>query len=100
MGDPPKHLWPAYYFSKEMEVGDPYSFLFLKRGILQYVYVKPLIAICTMVLKYTNRYDENDLSLRSGYFYVTFVYNISVCVSLYCLVFLFQTIKEDIKGYK
>ncbi|KAI9292334.1 DUF300-domain-containing protein [Neoconidiobolus thromboides FSU 785] len=96
---PIKHLWPAYYFSKEMEVGDPYSFLSLKRGILQYVYIKPMIAIITMVLKYTNNYDENDLSIYSGYFYITFVYNISVCISLYCLVFLFQTIKNDIKEY-
>lgn len=100
-GRPPtKHMWPAYYFSKEMEVGDPYSFLFLKRGILQYVYIKPIIAVATMWLKYTNNYDENDLSLSSGYFYITFVYNISVCVSLYCLVFLFQTIKDDIREYR
>lgn len=100
-GRPPtKHMWPAYYFSKEMEVGDPYSFLFLKRGILQYVYIKPIIAFATMWLKYTNNYDENNLSLSSGYFYITFIYNISVCVSLYCLVFLFQTIKEDIHEYR
>ncbi|CAG8570912.1 11969_t:CDS:10 [Dentiscutata heterogama] len=65
-GRPPtSHLFPVNLFFKEMDVGDPYTFLFLKRGILQYVYIKPVLAISTMILKWSNMYDEGLIELTN-----------------------------------
>ncbi|ORX92425.1 DUF300-domain-containing protein [Basidiobolus meristosporus CBS 931.73] len=97
---PAKHMWPVNWWSKEIDIGDPYNFLFVKRGILQYVYVKPVLAVATMALKVCNNFNEGDLSMTSGYFWVSFVYNLSVCLSLYCLVLFFMAAQEDLKPYR
>ncbi|ORX95911.1 DUF300-domain-containing protein [Basidiobolus meristosporus CBS 931.73] len=97
---PTEHMWPVNWWSKEMDIGDPYNFLFVKRGILQYVYIKPVLAAATMILKLCNKFNEGDLSLTSGYFWVSFIYNLSVCLSLYCLVLFFMATKEDLKAYR
>ncbi|KAG2231455.1 hypothetical protein INT48_007528 [Thamnidium elegans] len=55
---PSQNFFPGTIFSREIFVGDPYMFLFVKRGILQFVYVKPVLAIITMILKATGNYHE------------------------------------------
>ncbi|GJJ76132.1 organic solute transporter subunit alpha [Entomortierella parvispora] len=95
-----KHLWPVSMWSKEMDVGDPYTFLFIKRGILQYVYVKPILAAVTMLLKSNGAYNDGSVSLTSGYFWVSFVYNLSVCLSLYCLGMFFMATQDDLEEFR
>ncbi|CAG8690470.1 10411_t:CDS:2 [Dentiscutata erythropus] len=74
-GRPPtSHLFPVNLFFKEMDVGDPYTFLFLKRGILQYVYIKPVLAISTMILKWSNVYDEGLIEFTNGFALSILVY--------------------------
>ncbi|KAL1724837.1 organic solute transporter subunit alpha/Transmembrane protein, partial [Schizophyllum commune] len=78
-GRPPKAPpFPANIFTREIDVSDPYTFLFLKRGIMQYVYVKPILATATLILKACNKYNDGDLRANSGYLYVSVVYNISI----------------------
>lgn len=95
-----KHVWPVSMWSKEMDVGDPYTFLFIKRGILQYVYVKPVLAAVTMLLKSNGAYNDGSISLSSGYFWVSFVYNLSVCLSLYCLGMFFMATHDDLEEFR
>ncbi|CAG8559183.1 5316_t:CDS:2, partial [Funneliformis mosseae] len=58
-GRPPTpHLFPINIFVKDMDIGDPYAFLFVKRGILQYVYLKPILTVLTMILKWADTYEE------------------------------------------
>ncbi|RKP38737.1 organic solute transporter Ostalpha-domain-containing protein, partial [Dimargaris cristalligena] len=100
-GRPPTpHMWPVHYWARPMVVGDPYSFLFLKRGILQYVYVKPVLAIITMLLKSNAVYEDGNFALTSGYFWVSFVYNLSVSWCLYCLAIFFMATKEDLQPFR
>ncbi|KAG6871597.1 hypothetical protein C0995_002786, partial [Termitomyces sp. Mi166 len=69
-GRPPKtQIFPANLFSREIDVSDPYTFLFLKRGILQYVQVKPVLAIVTFILKAFGKFNEGDFRANSGYLY-------------------------------
>jgi hypothetical protein len=49
-----------------MDVSDPFTFLALKRGVLQYVQVKPALALCTVLLKLTGVYKDGDLARDSG----------------------------------
>ncbi|KAG7091858.1 hypothetical protein E1B28_008259 [Marasmius oreades] len=95
--DPP---FPVNFFKREIDVSDPYTFLFLKRGILQYVQVKPILAIVTMILKAFNKYNEGDLRANSGYLYVSIVYNFSICLSLYCLAMFWVCVHDDIKPFR
>ncbi|KAI8087800.1 organic solute transporter Ostalpha-domain-containing protein [Gilbertella persicaria] len=97
---PTQNFFPGTIYSSEIFVGDPYTFLFVKRGILQFVYVKPVLAIITMVLKATGNYHEGEFTLKSAYFYLTFFYNISVCLSLWCLMVFFYATKKDLTSFR
>ncbi|KAF5353742.1 hypothetical protein D9758_008638 [Tetrapyrgos nigripes] len=100
-GRPPKvPPFPANIFKRELDVSDPHTFLFLKRGILQYVQVKPVLAIATMVLKATGKYNEGNLAAGSGYLYVSIIYNVSICLSLYCLAMFWLCVNEDLKPFR
>ncbi|CAB4424399.1 unnamed protein product [Rhizophagus irregularis] len=71
-GRPPTpHLFPVNIFIKDMDVGDPYAFLFLKRGILQYVYLKPIITVLTMILKWADTYGEGHIEVKNGYIWIS-----------------------------
>jgi hypothetical protein len=97
---PSENFFPGSLYSRDIYVGDPYTFLFVKRGILQFVYVKPLLAFVTMALKATGNYHDGDLSWSSSYLYLTFVYNLSVCLSLWCLMVFFYATKHDLAGFR
>ncbi|KAI7851958.1 organic solute transporter Ostalpha-domain-containing protein, partial [Circinella umbellata] len=97
---PSENFFPGTLWSREIYVGDPYTFLFVKRGILQFVYVKPVLAILTMILKVTGNYQEGEISWSSSYVYLTFFYNLSVSLTLWCLMVFFYATKKDLPGFR
>ncbi|KAJ7757267.1 DUF300-domain-containing protein [Mycena maculata] len=100
-GRPPKDpVFPLSLFKREIDVSDPYMFLFLKRGILQYVQVKPILAVATLVLKALGKFNEGNLSATSGYLYISIVYNTSICLSLYCLAVFWMCVNDDLKPFR
>lgn len=48
----------------------------------EYVQVKPILVLATVILKVTGTYREGDFSFDSGYTYISVVYNGSICLSL------------------
>lgn len=116
--EPKRSVFPASLFKKELDVSDPYTFLFLKRGILrastdfrlshifvsgivvEYVQLKPILAVATLILKAVGKYNEGNLKANSGYLYVSIIYNISICLSLYCLAMFWLCVSEDLKPYR
>ncbi|CAG8502393.1 5482_t:CDS:2 [Ambispora leptoticha] len=100
-GRPPtRHVMPVSIFIKDMDVGDPYSFLFLKRGILQYVYIKPILAAVTLILKWFEKYHDGLIAVQSGYFWVSLIFNVSCTLTLYCLAMFYMCTKEDLRPYR
>ncbi|KAF8876937.1 organic solute transporter Ostalpha-domain-containing protein [Infundibulicybe gibba] len=100
-GRPPKApVFPVSIFKREIDVSDPYTFLFLKRGILQYVQVKPVLAAATLILKACNKFNEGDFRANSGYLYVSIIYNTSICLSLYCLAMFWLCVNDDLKPFR
>ncbi|OBZ78333.1 hypothetical protein A0H81_01686 [Grifola frondosa] len=92
-GRPPKYpVFPGNIFWREVDVSDPHTFLFLKRGVIQYVQVKPILALVTVILKLVGKFNEGDLRPDSGYLYVSIVYNASICLSLYCLAIFWMAL--------
>ena len=79
-----------------MDVSDPWTLLNLKRGVLresylqarkpmlmvEYVQIKPMLVIVTIISKATGTYREGKFAPDSGYTYVSVVYNTSICLSL------------------
>ncbi len=97
---PVAHLWPLQWCLPKIDVGDPHSFLAIKRGILQYAYLKPLLATATIAMKATNTYQEGYLGLKSGYFWSGLLYNISITVSLYSLATFWMCLSPDLKQFR
>src|SRR3954471_13798321 len=50
-GRPPvSHPWPLNLYLAKVDISDPHSFLAIKRGILQYAYLKPILSVATIIL--------------------------------------------------
>jgi hypothetical protein len=100
-GRPPiPAIFPVSLWRHEVDVSDPYTFLFIKRGILQYVQVKPVLAVASLIMKATGTYHEGDFRARSGYLYVSIVYNVSICLALYCLAVFWMCVSGDLKPFR
>lgn len=70
----------------------------LKQGTLQFVLIKPILALISLLLEGYGISTVNDYSLSSAGFYLSLVSNTSVSISLYCLVLLYQTCRESLES--
>ena len=97
---PVSHPWPlSLYFSK-IDISDPHTYLAMKRGILQYAYLKPILAFTTIILKLTDTYKEGYLAADSGYLWVGIVYNLSITICLYALAMFWVCMLEDLQPFR
>ncbi|XP_059835773.1 transmembrane protein 184A isoform X1 [Hypanus sabinus] len=78
-------------------VGMTYSIGFLrfcKQATLQFCVIKPLMAAITIILQIYGKYHDGDFDVRSGYLYITIIYNVSVSLALYALFLFYFTTSE------
>ncbi|KYG46316.1 hypothetical protein M433DRAFT_106589 [Acidomyces richmondensis BFW] len=100
-GRPPvPHLWPLNHVLEKVDISDPHTFLSIKRGILQYTWVKPLLAIATVIMKATGTFREGIISVNSGYFWTSLIYNVSICWSLYDLALFWVCMSADLQPFR
>ena len=100
-GRPPvAHPWPMSLILPKLDISDPHTFLAVKRGILQYTWVKPLLALAGIIMKATGVYKEGYIGVTSGYFWESFIYNISITVCLYALAMFWVCMTEDLKPFR
>lgn len=97
---PVSHLWPMNHLLAPVDISDPYTFLAIKRGILQYAWLKPILGISAIVMKATGTYQEGYIGVSSGYFWSGIIYNISVTVSLYSLGLFWVCMNNDLKPFR
>jgi len=71
-----------------------------KRLTLQYVVIRPLMTLLTIILQSANAYCPGNYSPAHGYVYVTFVNFLSVTLAMYALVQFYSIIREYIAQYK
>ncbi|XP_065826408.1 transmembrane protein 184B-like [Oscarella lobularis] len=77
------------------------SFLkFCKQATLQFCFIKPLVAIITIILHATGHYKDGDWSLNHAYLYEMLAYNISITLALYALVLFYCATKEILRPHK
>ncbi|KAL4803485.1 organic solute transporter Ostalpha-domain-containing protein [Aspergillus unguis] len=100
-GRPPvQHAWPLNHFLSKVDISDPHTFLTVKRGILQYTWLKPILAIVSIIMKATDTYQEGYLGLTSGYLWTGILYNISVTISLYSLALFWVCLHHDLAPFR
>ena len=97
---PVSHLWPVNNMLPKVDISDPHTFLAIKRGILQYAWLKPLLAVATIIMKGVGIYQEGYISWSSGYFWTGVLYNISVTLSLYSLGLFWVCMHQDLKPFR
>ncbi|KAG7663090.1 uncharacterized protein J8A68_003400 [[Candida] subhashii] len=97
---PVNHPGMLGYCLPPLDISDPHTFLGLKRGILQYVWLKPIICFTTIISEIFGWYNVNDMSYKSIYFWLTLFYNGSVTLSLYCLAMFWKILWTDLKPFK
>ncbi|KAJ6010753.1 hypothetical protein N7451_002165 [Penicillium sp. IBT 35674x] len=100
-GRPPvSHAWPLNHMLPKVDISDPHTFLAVKRGILQYAWLKPILAIASIVMKATDTYHEGYLDLGSGYLWTGLIYNASVTLSLYSLAMFWVCLHDDLLPFR
>lgn len=97
---PVNHPWPLNQFLDKVDISDPHTFLAIKRGILQYTWLKPILSIANIIMKTTGIYREGYIGVDSGYFWESLIYNISVSVSLYALAMFWVCMSQDLKPFR
>ncbi|KAL0933109.1 DUF300 domain-containing protein [Colletotrichum truncatum] len=98
--EPVHHLWPMNHVLPRVDISDPHTFLAIKRGILQYAWLKPMLALATIIMKATGTYQEGYIGVESGYFWSSLIYNISVTVSLYSLGLFWVCMHRDLLPFR
>ncbi|TVY91329.1 Transmembrane protein 184-like protein [Lachnellula willkommii] len=98
--EPVNHLWPLNHCLPRVDISDPYSFLAIKRGILQYAWLKPVLGIATIIMKATGTYKEGYLGIDSGYLWMGILYNLSVTLSLYSLGMFWVIMSKDLQPFR
>lgn len=98
--EPVHHLWPMNHFLEKVDISDPHTFLAIKRGILQYAWLKPVFGLATVIMKATGVYKEGYIGISSGYFWQGIAYNISVSLSLYALGMFWVCMNKDLQPFR
>ena len=62
--------------------------------------MKPLLALAGIVMKATGVYKEGYIGISSGYFWESFIYNVSITVCLYALAMFWVCMTEDLKPFR
>lgn len=97
---PVPHPWPLTYCLAKVDISDPHTFLAIKRGILQYAWLKPILGLATIVMKATGTYQEGYIGLTSGYLWSGILYNVSVTLSLYSLAMFWVCMSHDLQPFR
>lgn len=88
------------YILPPLDISDSHTFLGIKRGILQYVWLKPFICMAILLGEVIGWYDVNKMGPTSIYLWLTIIYNFSVSLSLYCLAIFWKILWDDLKPFK
>ena len=98
--EPVHHLWPLNHCLAKVDISDPHTFLAIKRGILQYAWLKPVLSLATIGMKSAGVYKEGELSADSGYLWTGIMYNVSVTLSLYSLGLFWVCMSKDLQPFR
>lgn len=97
---PVDHPWPLNYIFPPVDISDPHTFVAIKRAILQYTWLKPLLSLGTIIMKATNTFKEGYLGPDSGYLWTGIIYNVSIFLSLYALAMFWVCMSDHLQPFR
>lgn len=71
----------------------------MKQGVLQFVLIKPITAVLSIVLDRYDAYCDGTYNLHCGFPWLAFVNNLSVSLSLYFLVLFYKATEERLAPF-
>ncbi|KAJ3133697.1 hypothetical protein HK100_004121 [Physocladia obscura] len=99
----PKMVWPLYgpifRLLRLNEYYYPASPTFLQTNkilVIQYVAVRPIMTVFALITQVMSRFCSESMSIEYGHFWYMVICFISVTFSMYGLIILYLTIKDDI----
>ncbi|CAL9038291.1 unnamed protein product [Musa banksii] len=93
------HHFPMNYLLKPWRVGR-WFYQLIKFGIFQYMIIKTITAILSVIFEAFGVYCEGEFKLGCGYPYMAAVLNFSQYWALYCLVQFYTAIKDELAHTK
>ncbi|EPX74709.1 DUF300 family protein [Schizosaccharomyces octosporus yFS286] len=98
---PRPRLWPMNHIQSDIDLSDPYTFLSIKRGILQYTWLKPFLIIATLLSRVLGIYEDEDKPVYvTSALWIGLLYNISITISLYSLTTFWICLHEELTPFR
>jgi hypothetical protein len=94
-----RHPWPISLCTRPWVMGPEFLHR-CKYGVLQYVVFKNLMAVITISLQLSGKYNEGSFRFNRGYLYVCSISNISQLWALYCLIKFYIAAKEELSPWR
>jgi len=71
-----------------------------KRGTLQFVLLKPILAAITIALHHEGKFREGSWAINSGYLWITLIYNVTYSWALFSLLLFYMGTRDLLKPHK
>jgi hypothetical protein len=71
-----------------------------KRCIMQFVIMKPLLALSVIVMEWFEVYHEGSFSPKAGYFWVVVTQNVCITLAMYALVLFYHAVAKELHPFK
>ncbi|KAJ3693033.1 hypothetical protein LUZ60_012128 [Juncus effusus] len=94
-----KHPFPLNCFVRDWYLGQEFYHA-VKIGIVQYMILKPICAVLSILLELVGLYGEGKFEWKYGYPYLAVVLNFSQTYALYCLVQFYSVTKDNLQPIK
>ncbi|KAJ1694427.1 hypothetical protein LUZ63_011125 [Rhynchospora breviuscula] len=92
-----KHPFPLNCIMRSWYLGSDFYHA-VKIGIVQYMILKPICAVLSILLQLVGLYGEGKFEWTSGYPYLAVILNFSQTWALYCLVQFYTVTKEKLEA--
>ncbi|KAK9794030.1 hypothetical protein WJX73_006148 [Symbiochloris irregularis] len=89
------HMWGVQWVLKPWAMGETF-FWECKKGILNYVILRPLMTAVSVVATLCHVYGDGELRFDRAYLYVVAVNNFSQGWALYCLVLMYTATHSEL----
>lgn len=70
-----------------------------KQGCLQFVILKPILVVVTLILYAQGKYHDGNFDPRQSYLYLTIIYTVSYTMALYALALFYVACRDLLQPF-
>lgn len=94
-----EHPWPFNHLFRSLYPGAAFLRL-VKVGVLQFVFIRPLTALCILTGTGLSIYHEGYFGFNDAYLYIFLLSNLSFTIAFYGLLLFFQATHDLLEPYR